>query len=222
MSYRTLTTGAQPDGQIGLISTPVNPGTRHSAGVIEPSLRLYGTRPTAMGFRQDGCLLATRAGRGRSAFEPNCQFEKDSLVGVYYAPFDINSKNFMNIPAETEEWLEALSDFLKASSQLTHQGDHTQAVACFVILYRLVETMERGEEIVFADELGSWLIEGDQKAYITAYLTSLAATTAPLIKRDSFQSFADQDYPPALRVASQSQREHREAVLRQQQIRTSK
>ena len=158
-------------------------------------------------------------------------FEKDSLAGVYYTPFDLNSKNYMNIPEETEEWFEALSDFLKASSQLTQQGDHIQAAACFAILYRLIETMEQGEEVVFADELGSWMIQGDQKATITAYLTSLAATatpeefaatTAPLIKRDSFQSFADQVYPTALGVASQPQREHLEAILRHQQIRTSK
>ena len=36
------------------------------------------------------------------------KFYDESLKGVYYAPFDVNSKNFMNIPEETEEWFEKL------------------------------------------------------------------------------------------------------------------
>ena len=91
--------------------------------------------------------------------------------------------------------------------------------------------MESGEEIVFAHELGSWMIQGDQKAFITAYLTSLAATVspeefaataAPLIKRDSFHSFSDQVYPTALRIANDAQKERLEAELQRQQIRTSR
>lgn len=157
------------------------------------------------------------------------QFQKNSLAGVYYAPFDINSKNFMDVPEETEDWFEELSDFLKASTQLTRQSDHAHAVACFKILYELINTMERGEEIVFADELGSWMIQGDEKEYLAAYLTSLAATAspeefsataAPLIKRDSRHSFADQVYPTALRTADEAQREHLEAELKRQKIRT--
>jgi len=33
-------------------------------------------------------------------------FHRDSLAEVYYTPFDINSKNWMHIPDETEEWFE--------------------------------------------------------------------------------------------------------------------
>ncbi|MBN1995062.1 MAG: hypothetical protein JW953_20375 [Anaerolineae bacterium] len=159
------------------------------------------------------------------------QFQKESLAGAYYAPFNINSKNYMHIPAETEDWFEELSDFLKAATQLTQQGDHLQAVACFKILYQLIDTMEQGEEIVFADELGSWMIQGDQKAYVAAYLSSLAAIATPeefaataawLIKRDSYQSFSDQVYPTALRLANDTQKEHLEAELQRHQIRTSR
>lgn len=159
------------------------------------------------------------------------QFQKDSLAGAYYAPFNINSKNYMHIPEETEDWFEELSDFLKASTQLTNQGNHIHAVACFEILYKLIEAMESGEEIIFADEAGSWMIQGDQKAYVTAYLTSLAAIATPeefaataalLIKRDSYQSFTDQVYPSALRVANDAQKEHLEAELQRRQIRTSR
>ena len=67
----------------------------------------------------------------------------------------------MHIPEETEEWFERLGDLLKASSQLTARGDHLHAVACFGILYELIDAMEGGEEIVFADEIDkscTWLL----------------------------------------------------------------
>ena len=158
-------------------------------------------------------------------------FQRASLAGVYYAPFDINSKTWRHIPEETEEWFERLGDLLKASCQLTAQGDHLHAVACFSILYELIDAMESGEEIVFADEIGSWMIPGDEKQYIAAYMTSLAATTSPeefaaaalpLIRRDSWQSFATQAYPAATRAADESQRAFLEAEIQHQNIRTQR
>lgn len=75
--------------------------------------------------------------------------------------------------------------------------------------------MERGEEIVFADEYGSWMIPSDEKTFVQAYVTSLAAVETPdgftmaalpLIQRDSYQSFATRAYTSAMRatVASRS------------------
>jgi hypothetical protein len=158
-------------------------------------------------------------------------FKRESLAGVYYAPFDINSKNFMHIPEETDEWFERLGDLLKASSQLTAQGGHLHAVTCFGILYELIDAMESGEEIVFADEIGGWMIPGDEKQYVAAYMTSLAATTAPeefsaaalpLIRRDSWQSFSTQAYPAAIRVVNEAQRAHLEAEIGRQNVRTGR
>jgi hypothetical protein len=157
-------------------------------------------------------------------------FQRESLAGIYYEPFDINSKNWTYIPEETEEWFERLGDLLKASCQLTTQGDHLHAVACFGILYELIDTMERGEEIVFGDEIGSWMIPGDEKQYIAAYMTSLAATTTPeeftaaalpLIRRDSYHSFAAQAYLSVVRTANEAQKAHLEVRIQRQNIRTA-
>jgi hypothetical protein len=157
-------------------------------------------------------------------------FQRESLTGVYYAPFAVNSKNWMHVPEETKEWFERLGDLLQASVQLTLQGDHLHAVACFGILYELIGVMERGEEIVFADEIGSWMIPGDEKQYIAAYMTSLAVTATPdeftmaalpLIQRDSWQSFTTQAYASAVSVADESQRAHLEAEIRRHKVRTS-
>lgn len=158
-------------------------------------------------------------------------FRHASSAGMYYAPFNINSRNFMHIPDETNEWFDRLSDLLAASVQLTTQGDHLHAVACFKSLYEQVGAMEEGEEIVFAHELGSWMIHGDEKHYIAAYMTSLAAiatpeefaaTALPLIRRDSHRSFATQAYTAAVSVANEPQRAHLESEIQEQKIRTER
>lgn len=158
-------------------------------------------------------------------------FQRESLAGLYYAPFDVNSKNFMHIPEETSEWFERLGDLLQASRQLTAQGDHSHAVACFGMLYKLVDALDAGEEIVFGDEIGSWMIPGDEKQYVAAYMTSLAATATPeeftavalpLIRRDSWQSFMTQAYASAVRAADEAQRAHLEREIQRQKIRTGR
>jgi hypothetical protein len=102
-------------------------------------------------------------------------------------------------------------------------------VACFGILYELIDAMESGEEIVFADEIGSWMIPGDRKEYIAAYMTSLAATMGPeefteaalpLIRRDSRQSLSARAYKSALSAADEEQRARLAAEVQRQEIRT--
>ena len=156
-------------------------------------------------------------------------FRRESLAGAYYEPFDVNSKNWTYIPEETREWFERLGDLLNASCRLTAQGDHLHAVACFGILYELIGTMERGEEVVFGDEIGSWMIPGDEKQYVASYVTSLAATATPeeftaaalpLVQRDRWQSFATQAYPAAIQAANEAQRTHLEAEIKRQNVPT--
>lgn len=157
-------------------------------------------------------------------------FHSKSLAGVYYAPFSINSKNFMDIPEETEEWFELLGDFLAQSARLSQQGNHLYAVQCFGLLYDLIGVMEQGEEIVFAEEVGSWMIPGDERQYIQAYISSSAAcstpkefTTAmiPLLRHDSYGSFANNVYATALKAANVEQKAHLKTEITRQNIRTT-
>jgi hypothetical protein len=151
------------------------------------------------------------------------------LAGAYYAPFAINSKNFMHIPDKTRAWFRRLGALLEASCRLTAKGEHRYAASCFRILYSLIDAMELGRKIVFGKEIGSWMIPGNEQEFIAAYMISLAATATsddfaaaalPLIRRDRTQSFATQAYPPAIRAASAEQRAHLEAEIRRQQIPT--
>lgn len=166
---------------------------------------------------------------GKQLLKQIKNFQKDSLAGEYYAPFEINSKNYTYIPEETEEWFEKLNDFLVASTQLSEQNDHSLAAECFSLLYDLIEKMEDGKEIIFADEYGSWMIPGDEKIYLKAFLTSLASiknpkefanASIPLIKRDSYMSVTDKVYFTAISVANKEQKAFLKEEVERQKIQT--
>lgn len=155
-------------------------------------------------------------------------FYEDSLAGKYYAPFEINSKNFADIPEETQEWFQVLVDLMEDVTRLTKKEEHALAIEGFGLLYKLIDKMEMGE-IVFADEVGSWMIPADESKFILAYLTSLAciadapgftAVVLSLIERDSFQSFSKDVYNVALKVANKQQQAYLKAEVKHQKIRT--
>src|SRR5207248_5155842 len=98
------------------------------------------------------------------------EFRNDSLAGVYYAPFNMNSRNYRHIPEETRDWCDRFARFAADASRLTAQGEHAQAVACFAPLFELAEALAWGKEIIFAEEVGCWLIPADEKAWLKAYL----------------------------------------------------
>ncbi|MFO7971503.1 MAG: hypothetical protein R6U40_07115 [Desulfobacterales bacterium] len=157
------------------------------------------------------------------------QFYQNSISGHYYDPFDINSKNFSQIPEETDAWFEELSDYLEDSSKLSDQGDHKIAVQCFKLLHELIDKMEDGDEIVFADEYGTWMITGDEKRFVKSYLSSLSVTSTPekyangaipLIKRDSYESFRNKVYATAVKVADKDQKAFLKTEVKKQQIKT--
>ncbi len=157
------------------------------------------------------------------------EFQRESLAGAYYAPFNIKYKNLMHVPEETKEWFERLGGLLKASCLLTERGDHEHAAACFGVLFELINDLSRGKEIVFGDEIGTWMIPGDEKQFVAAYMTSLAATAnpeefaviaLPIIRRDSWESFTSQAYTSAIRVATEAQRAYLEAEIQLKKIKT--
>jgi hypothetical protein len=73
------------------------------------------------------------------------------------------------------------------------------------------------------------MIPVEEKVWVADYLTSLAATStpdefatkaSPLVRRDSFQSFAAHTYRSALKAASKDQAAHLKAEIQRQKIRT--
>lgn len=86
------------------------------------------------------------------------QFHADSLAGKYYAPFNMNSKNYNWVPPETEAWFDEISTWLDRSCELATEGQQPYAKKCLDLLLELVNKMNDGEEIAFAHELGDWMI----------------------------------------------------------------
>lgn len=166
---------------------------------------------------------------GRKILEKVEEFYESSLASHYYAPFNLNSKKFSHIPEETEEWFEKLNDFLLFSTELADKDENKFAVECFSMLNKLIGRMESGEEIVFADEFGGWMIPGDEKVYIQAYLTASAkpstseeytAIALPLINRDSYSSFADKVYSKATKSGNREQVKYLKKQIKKNNIRT--
>ena len=154
-------------------------------------------------------------------------FSQASLAGAYYAPFPINSRNFSDIPEETDAWFAQLGDYLARSTTLADQGQPQLACTCFGLLYALIEQMERGAEIVFAEEVGSWMIPGDEKVYLGAYIGALADTATPeafteavipLLRRDSYASCIHRVYTIAMRVANRQQKAQLTAAITRHHI----
>jgi hypothetical protein len=157
------------------------------------------------------------------------RFRRDSLEKKYYAPFMFDSKNFMQVPQATTIWCDQFARLARDATKLTGRGDHSHAVRCFSILYELMEAMESGDhEIVFAHELGSWMIPADEKVWLKAYVKSLVATVTPeqfakivtpMLRRDSTQSFAAEVYATATQVATVEQRAALETERRRRGVR---
>jgi hypothetical protein len=118
---------------------------------------------------------------------------------------------------------------LKQATQHTSQSDHDWVVKCFNVLFDLIEKMGYGKEIVFAGEMRSWMIPIDEKNWIPAYLTSLAATVEPggfaakaitVIKRDSGHSFGGTAYSSARNGANKEQLTELNTEIRARKVRT--
>jgi len=86
------------------------------------------------------------------------QFSAESLAGKYYAPFDMNSKNFTFIPPETDEWFRDISIWLDRACELVSQNEPDIARKCLAICMELIERTMRDDRIVFAHEYGDWMI----------------------------------------------------------------
>jgi len=85
------------------------------------------------------------------------KFLKKSLAGEYYAPFNMNSKNYNWVPPETEQWYNELSTWLDRSCELVEEGHREIGKECLDICFQLIDK-QIDDDTVFAHELGDWMI----------------------------------------------------------------
>ncbi len=150
---------------------------------------------------------------GKNVLNKVKSFQDKSLKRYYYAPFEINSKNYMDLPEETDAWCSEISILLEEACQLTYQEFHEDAIISFKILFDLIDRLGY-DEIIFGDEIGSWLVSGDNKETARCYITSLVRIATidvflehiiPLLKRDSYESFTKKIYKTALKLMTKEQ-----------------
>ena len=85
-------------------------------------------------------------------------FCNDSMNKKYYAPFDINSKNYRTIPEKTSIWFDTIGELLDRTCEWVNKGEKEIALKSFKLLFDIIKIMENSASIVFADEYGDWMI----------------------------------------------------------------
>jgi len=108
-------------------------------------------------------------------------FEKRSLGGEYFEPFDVNWKNCSAQSMGTTAWIAEYGRFLKRCVAEENLGDPAALRESFDILFGLVDLIDEGsdEVLFFADDGGSWEFGEDWNEILPPWFRVLSATAAP-------------------------------------------
>lgn len=107
------------------------------------------------------------------------EFHAAALRGTYYHPFRVNSQNFM----ERSEGTEAFgAEFDRLTRECVHAAKTVPTTAlreAFELLLSLCRLIDEGSDqvVFFADEAGSWQLDVDFRAMLSAYFGCLALGT---------------------------------------------
>jgi hypothetical protein len=108
-------------------------------------------------------------------------FHAASLRGAYYEAFDVNSKNYMDKSAGTENWIADCTRLLDRAMKVSEEGDPSEIRQAFELIFALLRRIDRCEDdvIFFADEPGSWQVGIDWPKVLPAWFRCLSATVEP-------------------------------------------
>ena len=134
-------------------------------------------------------------------------FERTSLAGDYYDPFDVNSKNCMDKSSGTIAWIAECNRLLDLCVVQAQTGDAAEARQSFDIIFGLLDEIDayRDDIIFFADEAGAWQVGVDWEKLLPSWFKVLSATAKPdeYAKRvvDLLNRHCDYERPKMLPVA---------------------
>jgi len=134
-------------------------------------------------------------------------FERTSLAGEYYDPFDVNSKNCMDKSSGTIAWIAECNRLLDLCVVQAQTGDAAEARQSFDIIFGLLDEIDacRDDIIFFADEAGAWQVGVDWERLLPSWFKVLSATAKPdeYAKRvvDLLNRHCDYERPKMLPVA---------------------
>lgn len=108
-------------------------------------------------------------------------FEKRSLDGEFYEPFDVNWKNCPAQSMGTTAWIAEYRLLLKRCVAEEKLGDPATVRDSFDIIFGLVDLIDKGtdEVLFFADDGGSWEFGEDWHEILPPWFRVLSATAAP-------------------------------------------
>jgi len=142
------------------------------------------------------------------------RFHATSLSGQYYESFNVNSKNFMEKSAGTEEWIHECNRLFERCISEAKQSYTTTRKALAMLFELLREIDECNDNIIFfADEAGSWQVGVDWDKVLPIWFKCLSKTTEPTeFAKESFSTieyFVDYDHKKFLAIA------HKKATIEQ-------
>lgn len=125
--------------------------------------------------------LVGTAGKRTGVLDNVKAFDAASRCGEYHESFNVNSKNYMQKSAGTEEWIEECNRLLGDLVGFVAKGDPTPGREAFERIFALLRRIDEGTDdiVFFADEAGSWQVHVEWSSVLPAYFRCLAATAAP-------------------------------------------
>jgi len=146
-------------------------------------------------------------------------FHAASLRGAYYDAFDVNSKNYMDKSAGTENWIADCTRLLDGATKVSEEGDPTEIQQAFDLIFALLRRIDRCEDdvIFFADEPGSWQVGIDWPKVLPAWFRCLAATVEPedyaFLVDEAINDFVRREAPKYLAMARAAATPEQQAAL---------
>ena len=117
----------------------------------------------------------------QSLLEDVLEFHSDSLAGLYYDDFDVNSKSFMERSRGTINWMAEHERLMNRCLIESSSGNPEQIRQAFELLFNLLDEVDecRDDIIFFADEGGAWQVGVEWDEVLPCYFKVLAAVAQP-------------------------------------------
>jgi hypothetical protein len=109
------------------------------------------------------------------------KFSQDSLAGVYYDSFDVNSHNHMDKSRGTINWIDEFQSMMERCITESSTTDPAAVIESFDLLIDLLKDIDDGGDniIFFADEGGAWDVWSSWEELIPPYCQALSTIDKP-------------------------------------------
>ncbi len=118
-----------------------------------------------------------------SILEEVNDFYEESVAGLYYEDFAVNSKNFMEQSRGTINWIRECNRLIKRCVQETEKGEEKPESIRESLekLFSLLDELDKGNDeiIFFADEGGSWQVGVDWEDVLPSYFKIMSEVAEP-------------------------------------------